>query len=141
MDINDIWQYIQTFASIVLLIISLLIGLKAIYQSIKVNLIQQVVKFIVTAEGEALLTGPEKMNLVISWMKDIIPRLFKVVFDEKVLRMIAQNIFSDMKKYANNYVENKTGASVDKINKIIIVAQEVPELEKKVEEIKKTQAE
>jgi hypothetical protein len=46
-----------------------------------------------------------------------------------------------MKKYANNYVENKTGASVDKINKIIIVAQEVPELEKKVEEIKKTQAE
>lgn len=141
MDINDIWQYIQTFASIVLLIISLLIGLKAIYQSIKANLIQQVVKFIVTAEGETLLTGPEKMNLVISWMKDIIPRLFKVVFDEKVLRMIAQNIFSDMKKYANNYVENKTGASVDKINKIIIVAQEVPELEKKVEEIKKTQAE
>lgn len=141
MDINDIWQYIQTFASIILLIISLLIGLKAIYQSIKANLIQQVVKFIVTAEGEALLTGPEKMNLVISWMKDIIPRLFKVVFDEKVLRMIAQNIFSDMKKYANNYVENKTGASVDKINKIIIVAQEVPELEKKVEEIKKTQAE
>lgn len=141
MDINDIWQYTQTFASIVLLIISLLIGLKAIYQSIKANLIQQVVKFIVTAEGETLLTGPEKMNLVISWMKDIIPRLFKVVFDEKVLRMIAQNIFSDMKKYANNYVENKTGASVDKINKIIIVAQEVPELEKKVEEIKKTQAE
>lgn len=140
MDINEIWQTIQTVVSIILLIISIIAALKSLYQSIKANLIEQVVKFIVTAEGESFLTGPEKMNLVIGWMKDIIPRLFKVIFDEKVLRMIAQNIFNDMKKYANNYVENKTGASVEKINKIIIVAQEVPELEKKVEEIK-TQAE
>ena len=140
MDINEIWSTIQTIVSIILLIISVIAAGISLFHAVRANLIQKVSKFIVTAEGKSLLTGPEKMELVISWMKDIVPRLFKVIFDEKVLRMIAQNIFDDMKEYANNYVENKTGASIKKINKIIIVAEEIPEIKEKVEEIK-TQAE
>ncbi len=139
MDWSAIYIEAQTVISIVLIVLSLIAVIKSIQHSIKANLIEQVVKFIKNAEAESLLTGPEKMNLVIDWMKDIIPRIFKVVFAENVLRIIAQNVFNDMKKYANSYVENKTGASVDKINKIIIVSQDDPEFDKKVEELENSE--
>lgn len=141
MNINDIVEYGKSIGSIILLIISIIAVFKSIKQAVKANLIEQAVKFIEQAEGNAELTGPEKMDLVISWMKDIIPRLFKVVFTDDVLKDIAQNVFDDMKKYAKKYVEARTGASIDKINKIIIISQDDPDFEKKIEEFENTQQE
>ena len=117
MDIDQLIQYGKDVVSVILFIISIIAVLKSIVHAIKANLIEQAIKYIQQAEGKANLTGPEKMDLVISWMKDIVPRLFKVVFSEKVLKQIAQNVFDDMKKYAKKYVESKIGTTIEEVVK------------------------
>lgn len=51
------------------------------------------------------LTGKEKMALVVEYCGLLIPRLFKVVFNDKVIEQMAQNIYDDMKSY---YMKKKS---------------------------------
>ena len=121
MDIHLLIEHGKTVLSIILFIVSIIAVLKSIKQAVKANLIEQAIKFIEEAEGETELSGPEKMDLVIGWMKDIVPRLFKVVFTDDVLKAIAQNVFDDMKKYAKKYAEARLN-NMEHQSKILIVS-------------------
>lgn len=121
MDIHLLIEHGKTVLSIILFIVSIIAVLKSIKQAVKANLIEQAIKFIEEAEGETELSGPEKMDLVIGWMKDIVPRLFKVVFTDAVLKAIAQNVFDDMKKYAKKYAEARLN-NTEHQSKIVIVS-------------------
>lgn len=121
MDIHLLIEHGKTVLSIILFIVSIIAVLKSIKQAVKANLIEQAIKFIEEAEGETELSGPEKMDLVIGWMKDIVPRLFKVVFTDAVLKAIAQNVFDDMKKYAKKYAEARLN-NAEHQSKIVIVS-------------------
>ena len=57
--------------------------------------------------------------MVISWIKDLIPRIFTVVFNDTVIRAIAQNIYDDMKKYKDNYIQAKTGVTTQEALSIV----------------------
>ena len=105
----DHWS---TIKDLILLLITAIAIIKTIQYNIKANLTGQVAKYIKDAEGHADLTGEEKMALVIGWMRDFVPRAFNVVFTDEVLEQIAQNIFNDMKKYANKYIHNQTGGNI-----------------------------
>jgi hypothetical protein len=65
------------------------------------------VTFISDAELNKTISGVEKMRLVVSWLKNATPRLFRIVFTDEVLEKIAQNVFDDMRKYADRYIEEK----------------------------------
>lgn len=105
----DHWS---TIRDLILLLITAIAIIKTIQYNIKANLIGQVAKYIKDAEGHEDLSGEEKMALVIGWMRDFVPRAFNVVFTDEVLEQIAQNIFNDMKKYANKYIHNQTGGNI-----------------------------
>ena len=75
--------------------------------SIKANLIKMSATYICTAEECKTISGAQKMKMVVCWMKSITPRLFRVVFTEEVLEKIAQNVFDDMRSYAEKYFEQK----------------------------------
>ena len=95
----ELFNNIKDYYNIIITIVSIIIALVAVAYKVKSNFIAQISKFIADAQ-DLELTGPEKMEYVISWIKDIIPRLFKVIFNDKTLNQIAQNIYDDMKEYA-----------------------------------------
>ena len=119
----DHWS---TIKDLILLLITAIAIIKTIQYNIKANLTGQVAKYIKDAEGHADLTGEEKMALVIGWMRDFVPRAFNVVFTDEVLEQIAQNIFNDMKKYANKYIRNQTGGNVTEAKIAIASSKDDP---------------
>lgn len=128
--ISNIGEYIN----IILILFSIIVSIISIIFKIKSNFSSVITQFIKDAEEKSDLTGPEKMDLVISWIKNIIPRIFKVVFSDKVLRQIADNIYNDMKAYREIYINNKTGLATSQV--IQIVKKTTEEIENEVAEEK-----
>ena len=128
--VSNIGEYIN----IILILFSIIVSIISIIFKIKSNFSSVITQFIKDAEEKSDLTGPEKMDLVISWLKNIIPRIFKVVFSDKVLRQIADNIYNDMKAYREIYINNKTGLATSQV--IQIVKKTTEELENEVTEEK-----
>ena len=102
-NVNDI---LSNIISILQVTWNILLCIIAIYIAIRSSLIKEITKYIAIAEEETDLTGKEKMALVVSWIKDLIPRLFRVLFTDKVIEIMAQNIYDDMKKYRESFIKN-----------------------------------
>lgn len=107
-------QNIMQYINIILTIISIAIALLAVYTKVKSNIIEAIIKFIKEAETKEL-SGAEKMQLVISWIKDVTPRLFQLIFTDAILKEIAQNIYNDMKEYRDNYIRSNKDALLKQI--------------------------
>lgn len=118
-EITEFYNSMSSYISSLLLLISVAVSILAVYNRIKSNFINKITKFISDAEGEVELSGSEKMELVISWVKDIIPRLFKVIFTDKILKDIAENIFKDMRSYSDKYIHNMTGMEKTKVIEVV----------------------
>lgn len=110
----------------IMILLSIILAIFLAYSTVKNNFASVITNFIRDAEDHTELTNPEKMDLVISWIKNIIPRLFHVVFTEDILRQMAENVYQDMKKYRDTYIKNKTGYST---NKVIDIVNEYDKLE------------
>ena len=110
--INNHWENIITIFSVIITLLSILYKVKS-------NFTSAITNFIKEAENETNLTNPEKMDLVVSWVKDIVPRLFRVIFNDKTLRQISENIYQDMKSYRDIYIKNKTGLNTTKVIEIV----------------------
>lgn len=115
--IREYWGTFMTVFSIIIAIISVLYRIKSKFTTL-------ISSFIKDAERDTSLSNPEKMDMVISWIKDLIPRLFRVVFNDKVLRTIAENIYQDMKAYRNAYIKNKTGLELPELVEVIESSKE-----------------
>ena len=115
-------EFISTcsqYINIILITFSVSISIISVIYRIKSNFIGEITKFIKDAEKDTSLTSPEKMDLVVKWIKNLIPRIFIVVFNDATLKQIAQNVYDDMKEYRNTYIKNKTGLSTSSVIKIV----------------------
>lgn len=105
--------------TVVLTVFSGGIGIYAIAKRIKSEFLVQMVTLIQSLEGDYNLTGPEKMDMLIEYVRNAIPRLFTIVFSDEVLRAIAQSIYNDMKKYADNHIKVKTGYGTEDVTNLV----------------------
>ena len=96
---------IITIVSIALTVIVFAWGLS---QRVRGDSAAAVSGFIAEAEKTGLL-GSEKMALVVGWLYEMIPLPFKKILNKGSLENLAQKIFDYMKKYANAYIEAKSG--------------------------------
>lgn len=127
-QINQIISIISDYINVLSIFIGAIVAIIALFYKVRNNIVEYATLFIASIEKEDSLTGPEKMDMVISWIKDLIPRIFSVVFNETVVRAIAQSIYDDMKKYKDNYIESKTGVtSREAITIVRTVSVEVKE--------------
>ena len=110
-QINQIIGVISDYVNVISIIVGGGFTVIALFYKIRNNIIQYATQFIALIEEDTNLTGSEKMDMVISWIKDLIPRIFTVVFNDTVIRAIAQSIYDDMKKYKDNYIQAKTGVT------------------------------
>ena len=108
---NEILEQYQNIIAIALAILSLLFGARTVLSKILNKIITSSIRWIKELETEYTLTGPEKMELLVSYVKDLIPRILHVIFSDKVIESIAESVFEDMQKYSENRVKNKTGLS------------------------------
>lgn len=118
-QINQIIGIISDYVNVISIIIGGGFTVIALFYKIRNNIIQYATQFIALIEEDNNLTGSEKMDMVISWIKDLIPRIFTVVFNDTVIRAIAQSIYDDMKKYKDNYIQAKTGVSTQEALTIV----------------------
>ncbi len=98
-------ERIITIVSFVLTIAAFAWGL---YEKVKGDSTAAVSGLIATAE-ETGLVGTEKMQLVVGWLYDMIPAVFKKTLNKEALQALAQRIFDYMKKYANAYIDSHHG--------------------------------
>lgn len=118
-SIKEIYSNLEGIIDLVLLVFSVIMTLKAMYNKIKSKFNEKITKFINDAEVLEHLSNPEKMQQVVLWIKDLIPRLFIVVFNDATLEQMAENVYQDMKKFMNIRLENKTGMKTNQIIKTI----------------------
>lgn len=116
--INFIIENASQLLNCILLLISVILGIISIIFKIKSNFTSCISQFIKDAEATEL-SNTEKMDMVISWIKNSIPRMFKIVFSDKVLNMMAENIYNDMKAYREIYINNKTGLTTSRVIQIV----------------------
>lgn len=100
-------------------IIILIFVFVSAYYKIKSAISSKISSFVKAASERDDLTGPEKMSMVISWIKEFIPKAPSVLFSDKVLEQMVENVYQDMKAYSKTYVKTKTGFSIEKIQEII----------------------
>lgn len=118
-QIQTIIDKILWIVSSIFAIASCLIAAYALIYKTKSKLMTLIITMIKTLQADDKLSGPDKMMYVINYVRDFVPRSFKVIFSDKVLEDIAQNIYDDMKKYADNKAQTKLGMSFNQAIKVI----------------------
>lgn len=114
-SIKEIYSNLEGIIDIILLVFSIIMAIKATYNKIKSKFNSKITKFINDAEVLEHLSNPEKMQQVVLWIKDLIPRIFIVVFNDATLEQMAENVYQDMKEFMNRRLENKTGMKTNQV--------------------------
>lgn len=117
--IKEIYSNLDSIVDLILLGFSIIMTIKAMYNKIKSKFNEKITKFINDAEVLEYLSNQEKMQQVVLWIKDLIPRLFIVVFNDETLEQMAENVYQDMKKFMNIRLKNKTGMKTNEVIKTI----------------------
>lgn len=105
-------MFMEILEILVPILCAVFVGLSC-YFRVKGNLTVAVAELIATAEASGL-TGPEKMDQVVSGLYAMVPAALKKVLNERQLKEIAQFIFDWMRKYALLYMEaQKKDKSMD----------------------------
>lgn len=126
-SIKEIYSNLEGIIDIILLIFSIIMAIKATYNKIKSKFNSKITEFINDAEVLEHLSNTEKMQQVVEWIKDLIPRLFIVVFNDATVEQMAENVYQDMKKFMNIRLENKTGMKTNQVIKTINALTDDPD--------------
>lgn len=100
MSLYDVLGILAVVLWVVFIVVSL-------YYRAKGNAVEMIAELIALAEQEADKTGPEKMDMVVSWLYDYIPAAFRGILSKEALREIAQGVFNWTRRYAMEYLEGK----------------------------------
>ena len=70
---------------------------------------------IAEAEEKTNLTGAEKFSLVVIWIEESLPTIFRMAFARSLIEKLVQYTYDNSNAYAKNYIKRKTGYDISKI--------------------------
>lgn len=108
-QIMELYSKFSDYGVPVMLLIITAMGLKSAGYKIVYKICKVSLKWIKELEMDDTLSGKEKMDTVVSYVKTAIPRVFKIVFSDKVIESISQSVYDDMKAYSDNRIASKLG--------------------------------
>lgn len=117
-------------------IIAIVFIIYGVFEKVKYKCLLEASKKIAVAEDREDLTGPEKFTLVVSWIDESLPAIFRNSLVRNTLRKIVQVVFDNCSVYMQRYVKRKTGKDITNIIDTIKDAAE-EQLEEYEEEKKK----
>lgn len=96
----------------VITIIAILSILYAFYTKIKYLCLKKAAEKVAEVEEREELTGKEKFALVILWINEELPTIFKSSLFKTSIQKLVQLAYDNAFSYAKNYIKRKTGMDV-----------------------------
>lgn len=87
----------------------------AMYSSIKYKCLEEACKKVASIERMTDLTGEQKFALVVTWINNDLPKIFKNTLIQNVIKVLVQKAYDNCFKYAKNYIKRKTGLDISEI--------------------------
>ena len=87
----------------------------AMYNRIKYRCLKAASLKIAEAEAKPNLSGAEKFSLVVVWIEESLPMIFRMAFARTLIEKLVQYTYDNSNAYAKNYIKRKTGYDISKI--------------------------
>lgn len=111
--VNDFLKLLENKNySIIITIITIIILIYALYQKIKFHCLEEASKMVAEAESHSELSGKEKFSLVVLWINEELPSIFRNSFFQTIIQKLIEFAYNTSFDYMKKYVKRKTGYDI-----------------------------
>lgn len=97
---------------IIITIVSIVSLIYALYQKIKFSCLEKASKMVAEAESHSELSGKEKFSLVVLWINEELPYVFRNAFFQTIIQKLIDFAYNTSFEYMKKYVKRKTGYDI-----------------------------
>lgn len=117
--IKYIWSVLEE--NIALIAVFVICGaiIITMYNRIKYLCLKKASEKVADVEELNFLTGSEKFALVVKWIDEELPAVFRNSVVYTLIESLVDLAYRNAKKYMSNYVKRKTGYDIDEIIEIL----------------------
>ncbi len=101
--------------NILITIIAIGLLIYSMYSKIKYYCLQEAITKVANIEKLTDLSGEEKFAIVVTWINDELPKIFKNSLINNIIKTLVQAAYDNCFKYAKNYIKRKTGYDISEI--------------------------
>lgn len=101
--------------NILITIITIGLLIYSMYSKIKYYCLQEAITKVANIERLTDLSGEEKFAIVVTWINDELPKIFKNSLINNIIKTLVQAAYDNCFKYAKNYIKRKTGYDISEI--------------------------
>ena len=87
------------------------------YNKIKFLCLEMAAEKVAQIEEDKELTGPEKFALVVKWINDSLPVIFRNALIKVFVEKLVQYVYDNCSMYTKNYIKRKTGKELTEVLK------------------------
>ena len=109
--INDFLKLLENKNySIIITIITIIMLIYALYQKIKFHCLEEASKMVAEAESHSELSGKEKFSLVVLWINEELPSIFRNSFFQTIIQKLIEFAYNTslIENIEQNKEEDKT---------------------------------
>lgn len=117
--VKFIWEAIEENISIITVFVIFGAIIITMYNRIKYLCLKKASEKVADVEELSCLSGSEKFALVVKWIDDELPVVFRNSIIYTLIESLVDLAYRNAKKYMSNYVRRKTGYDIDEIIKIL----------------------
>lgn len=93
--------------------------ISSMYNSIRYACLKKAAEKVAEVEELKDLTGEQKFSLVVYWIDEELPKVFRNQLIIRIIEKLVQHAYNNSKNYADNYIKRKTGLDIGTILKNI----------------------
>ena len=101
--------------NILITIITIGLLIYSMYSKIKYYCLQEAITKVANIERLTDLSGEEKFAIVVTWINDELPKIFKNSLINNIIKTLVQAAYDNCFKYAKNYIKRKTGYDISEL--------------------------
>ena len=98
--------------SFIITLIAIILAIIAIYNRIKYLCLEKASELVSTIEGRDDLTGEEKFAVVVKWISEDFPKVFRNSLIISIIEKIVQFAYENCYTYMRRYIKRKTGYDI-----------------------------
>lgn len=105
---SQVYSVLVTIVAIGLIILSM-------YNRIKYLCLEKAAQKVAEVEANEGLSGSEKFAMVVLWINEELPGIFRNSFFKTIIEKLVQYAYDNSKDYAANYIKRKTGYDISEL--------------------------
>lgn len=109
---QDLKLFISSNYNTIATIIVVILVIYSIYNRIKFLCLKAATEKVAAVEKMSDLTGEEKFALVITWINEELPSIFRNAFFQSIIEKLVQFAYDNCFNYMKNYIKRKTGYDI-----------------------------